>query len=194
MMQLGSCRVTSTPASWLGLVLGGCLWAASFGVAWGQESQVWHVKAVHPDGYLLKVKAIGPNDEQYDVKAIRQSGNRHLLDVKAFVEDQVLPVKVLAQDDWFGPVKAIGPDGMIFAIKALTESGEKLDVKAVSRAGSVLDIKAIGPNRHFFGVKAISPEGHVYDIKGLKMVDDPVEMAIGDVEIRAHIKGVPQVD
>jgi hypothetical protein len=66
-------------------------------------------------------------------------------------------------------------------------------VKAVSRSGHVLDIKAIASERQFYGIKAVSPEGHVYDVKGVKMLNDPVEMTIGEVEVRAHVKALPQV-
>jgi hypothetical protein len=159
--------------------------------SWGQ-STIWHVKAVHPDGHLLRVKAIDDEGGIHDVKAIEQAGNAYLLDVKALVGGEVLSVKVLQSDDWFGPVKAIRADGSYLDIKALTEEGQRLDVKAVSRAGHVLDIKAISDDHQFFGVKAVSPAGRVYDIKGLKMNDDDVEMHLGETPIRAHVKALPQ--
>ena len=128
----------------------------------------------------------------YDVKAIQQSGNTYLLDVKAFVDGNVLPVKVLDKSDWFGPVKAIDAEGNILDIKAVTPDDEKLDVKAVSRAGQILDIKAIGEGHQFFGIKAVSPDGHVYDVKGVKMSDELIEGEVNGISVRAHIKALPQ--
>ena len=157
------------------------------------EAQIWHIKAVHPAGKLLDVKAIDKDGGIHDVKAIQQTGNRHILDIKAFVDGKVLPVKVLASGSWLGPVKAIGEDGAIFDIKALTANKEKLDVKAVSRSGHVLDIKAVGDEHQFYGVKAVSAEGQLYDVKGVKMSESPVEVKINNVEVRAHVKALPQV-
>ena len=163
-------------------------------VASAEGAKVWHIKAVHPEGRLLDVKAIDGDGGIHDVKAIEQAGNRHILDIKAFVDGEVFAVKVLARDDWFGPVKAIDASGKVLDIKALTPENDRLDVKAVSRAGHILDIKAIGFDGQFYGVKALSPEGHVYDVKGVKMSDDPVEMEIGELSVRAHVKALPQVD
>lgn len=160
----------------------------------GEGAEIWHIKAVHPEGELLPIKALGKNGEIYDVKAIAESGNRHMLSIKAFIEGKAQPLKVLASDDFYGPVKAIDAEGTIYDVKALTADGEKLDVKAVSRSGSILDIKAIGPQQRYFGVKAISPAGHVYDVKGVKMLDDPIEQEVNGVPIRAHVKALPQVD
>jgi hypothetical protein len=156
-------------------------------------AEVWHIKALHPEGRLLDVKALDENGGVHDVKAIAQTGDRHILDIKAFVDGKVLPVKVLAGEDWFGPVKAVREDGSILDVKALTPNEERLDVKAVSRAGHILDIKAIGPSQQLFGIKAFSPAGQVYDVKGVKMFEDRVEMEIGGTEIRAHVKALPQV-
>lgn len=178
-----------------------CLCLASAGISsvvttsavQAANAQIWHVKAIDSDGTLLDVKAIDGAGQIHNVKAIQQSGNRHVLDIKAFVDGEVLPVKVLQSDQWPGPVKAIASDGTILDIKALTPEGDHLDVKAVSQSGSILDIKAISPEGRFLGIKAISPDGHVYDIKGMKMLDEPVEQTIGGVEVRAHIKALPQV-
>ena len=84
------------------------------------EAQVWHIKAIDPSGHLLNVKAIDADGGIHDVKAIEQTGNRYILDVKAFVGGEILAVKVLGSDDWFGPVKAVRPDGSYLDIKAIT--------------------------------------------------------------------------
>jgi hypothetical protein len=182
-------RLTSARSRWIVAVLL-ISTAAAPSLA---ESTIWHVKAIHPDGHLLRIKAVDAEGELHDVKAIEQSGNRYLLDVKAFVNGEVLAVKVLHADDWFGPVKAVRGDGTFLDIKALTDDDQQLDVKAVSRTGNVLDIKAIGDEHQFYGVKAVSPSGRVYDIKGLKMSDQDVEFEIGRTPIRAHVKALPQV-
>jgi hypothetical protein len=167
--------------------------AAFMSDAAARAAEIWHIKAIHPEGRLLDVKALDAEGGIHDVKAIAQTGDRHLLDVKAFVAGKVLPVKILAGEDWFGPVKAVREDGTILDVKALTPDDQRLDVKAVSRAGHILDIKAIGPNQQFYGIKAISPDGQVYDVKGIKMFADGMEMEIGGTEIRAHVKALPQV-
>ena len=161
--------------------------------ATASDTQVWHIKAVHPNGGLLDVKAIDQDGVKHDVKAIEQSGNRHILDIKAFVGGKVLAVKVLVSDDWLGPVKAVHEDGTILDVKALTADGRRLDVKAVSRAGHVLDIKAIGAERRLFGIKAVYPAGQLYDVKGVKMSEAEVELELAETKVRAHVKALPQV-
>lgn len=157
------------------------------------DAQIWHIKAVHPAGKLLDVKVVDQDGGIHDVKAVQQSGNHHILDIKAFVNGSVLPVKVLVSDDWLGPVKAIGEDGTIFDVKALANDDLKLDVKAVSRAGHVLDIKAVGDQHQFYGIKAISTDGHLYDVKGISLSEDGVEEQVNGVDVRAHVKALPQV-
>ncbi len=71
----------------------------------------WHVRAIHPEGRFFDVKAIGQNEQMYDVKAIQDNFQRHLLDVKALVEGEELPVKMLVSEDDYAPVKAIAHDG-----------------------------------------------------------------------------------
>ena len=127
------------------------------------------------------------------MKARQDAGNEHVLDVKAFIDGKVFPVKVLASDDRYAPVKAIGPDGAIYDIKAITADDQKLDVKGVSRAGSLFHIKALSPEREMYGVKAISRSGHVYDVKGIKVSEEAIEGKIHGVEVQAHIKALPQV-
>ena len=158
------------------------------------EEKIWHVKAFHPEGRLLDVKAIDKDGKIHGIKAIESDGNVHLLDIKATVGDQKLPVKVLpkAAGDTFEPVKAIGEDGTVYAIKALTPDGAKLDVKGVKRSGNIIHIKAVAPDGTFYGVKAISPEGRVYDVKGIKMNKEPVEGKVNGVDFAAHIKAIPQ--
>ena len=153
---------------------------------------IWHIKAVHPDGKLLDVKAIDKNGKFFDVKAIQISDQSSILDIKAFVNNKQLPVKILVSEDKYMPVKAIDTDGTILDIKALTSDGEILDIKGVSQSGNIINIKAITKDGEFYGVKAISPKGWLNDVKGIKNLKDPVEEIINGVEVYAHVKGLTQ--
>ncbi len=158
------------------------------------DHDIWHVKAIHPEGRTLDVKAIDNEGHIYDVKAIQDSDQRHLMDVKAFIGGREVPVKILVSDDRYAPVKAIGSDGAIYDIKALTAEGVQLDVKGVSRSGNILHIKAISSDGAFYGIKAISPEGEMNDVKGVKMSDEDREAVVNGVEVHAHIKALPQTN
>ena len=155
---------------------------------------IWHVKAFHPDGKLLDVKAITKDGGIHDVKAIQNSDQTSILDVKAFVNGKILPVKVLVSEDEYLPVKAIAADGTIIDIKAISESGKNLDLKAVRQSGSILHLNAIDENGEFFNIEALSPKGWINDVKGIKMLKTPVEVVVNGVEVYAHIKSVPQVN
>jgi hypothetical protein len=152
----------------------------------------WHVKAIHPGGWTLDVKALDANVNIYDVKALQDAGQRQLMDVKALFGGEKYPVKILVSNDTLAPVKALGPDGTIYDIKALTPDGVRLDVKGVRHAGNIIDIKAIGPDGAFYGVKAISPAGLLNDLKGVKMSTDTREGTVNGVDINAHVKALPQ--
>ena len=158
------------------------------------DGKIWHVKAIHPEGLLLDVKAFDSADKPIAIKAIQVEGNTSLLDIKALHGEKMLAVKVLpkAAGDVYFPVKAIAEDGTIYPIKALTASGKKLDVKGVGERGNVFAIKAVAEDGKLYGIKAVSPEGRVYDVKGVKTSDGAVEGKVGSVEITAHIKGLPQ--
>ena len=83
------------------------------------EEVIWHVKAVHPDGKLLDVKALDDNGHVYDIKSIQYTDQISLMDVKAFVNDKIVPVKVLVSDEELLPVKAILEDGTVLDVKAI---------------------------------------------------------------------------
>ncbi|MCP3978667.1 MAG: hypothetical protein GY716_04945 [bacterium] len=174
---------------WLGL--GFALFAACTAVPVQAEDTYWHIKGVHPKGYLLDVKAVGAEGKLYDVKGIQRDDNVHMLDVKAFVDGEIKPVKVVVADERYGPVMAIDVAGNNLPLKAITPDGKQLDVKAVRRTGSILHIKVVGIGGRFFGVKAISEDGRLYDVKGIKMLKERAEMLIGTVKIHAHVKGLP---
>jgi len=155
------------------------------------EDTLWHVKGVHPKGYLLDIKAVDPDGNRYDVMAIEEEGNAQLLAVKAFVDGRPYPVKVIVSDERNAPVRAIDVKGKNFDLKALTPEGKLLDIMAVRRSGSILHIKVLGMGGRYFGVKAISPDGLMYNVKGIKMTNNRVETMIGNVKVHAHVKAIP---
>ena len=59
--------------------------------------RTWHVKAIHSEGKMLNLKALDSQGNFFDVKALAEVGNQHLFDVKAFVGEDILPVKVLLE-------------------------------------------------------------------------------------------------
>lgn len=156
------------------------------------EEVIWHVKAFHPDGKLLDVKAIDKDGHTYDVKSIQNSDQTSILDVKAFVNGRVLPIKILVSSDVFLPVKAITDDGTLIDIKAITPEGVKLDVKGVRQSGNIIHIQAIDKDGRSYNVEAISPKGWINDVKGIKLLKTPVELTLNGVDVYAHVKSVPQ--
>jgi hypothetical protein len=156
--------------------------------------KIWHIKAIHPEGRVLDVKAFGKDGQPMGVKALQLGNNLHCLDVKAVAGEARFSVKILPkrEGDVYFPVKAIAADGTIYDIKALTPEGLKLDVKGVAEDGTITAIKAIGLQGDFYGIKAISPEGRVYDVKGLKLGSQSVEGKVGPVDFAAHVKALPQ--
>ena len=52
-----------------------------------QSTRIWHVKAIHPDGYILDVKALDKDGNKYDVKCLQENNNFQLMDIKALMKD-----------------------------------------------------------------------------------------------------------
>ena len=159
-----------------------------------QKDIIWHVKAYHPDGKLLDVKAITGDGKIHDIKAIQNSDQTSIMDVKAFVDGNILPVKVLVSEDEYLPVKAIDGNGVIIDVKALTEDGTKYDVKGVRQSGNIVHLNVINEKGEFYTLEAISPKGWINDVKGIKMMSTPVEVIVNGVEVYAHIKSIPQAN
>lgn len=149
---------------------------------------IWHIKAFKPQVKLLKIKAIDHEGTKYDVKAIQDSEQTNLLNIKAFIKGKRLPVKMLVSDDLYHPVKAIGEDGTIYDIKAFTEEGKALPVKGISKSGNIIHIRAIYQKMIFYNVIAVSPEGKTNAVIGIKLGDDNIETTINGVQVYAHIK------
>lgn len=150
----------------------------------------WNVKAIHPDGQSLAIKAFDAAGKSFDIKAIQDSDQTSFLDVKALVEGEKLPVKMLESHNQFVPVAAINNEGSTYYIKAITAEGEKLDVKGVARFGNIVIMKAITKKGDFYGVKAISPAGQLNDIKGIKINRGEREMSLKGIGIHAHVKAM----
>ncbi len=147
----------------------------------------WHIKAVLPEAKLLDIKAIDEDGVYHDVKAIQDSYDVSFLSIKALVNGQAIPIKMIVKkNDTYYPVKAIDNDGRILDIKAIGEDGEKLDVKGVSRMGNIIDVKAIDKEQRQFNVISISPQEGVNHVKGLKMFNEEVEAVIHGIKIVAH--------
>ncbi|MBT8310134.1 MAG: hypothetical protein HKO72_02080 [Flavobacteriaceae bacterium] len=154
----------------------------------------WHVKAFRPEAKLLRIKAIDKEGNYHDVKAIQDSDDTSILNVKALVDGERLPIKMIVKgaNDRFYPVKAIAKNGTLVDIKAITEDGEIMGVKGFSRSGNIINLRAITKNNRYYNVIAISPQGKVNAVKGIKMFDSEEEAVINGVSIYAHIKAIHQ--
>ena len=154
----------------------------------------WNVKAIHPDGKSLDVKVFNNEGKSFDIKAIQNSDQDNVLDVKAFIDGEKLPVKILVSKNQFTPVVAITNKGNAYKIKAITPEGEKLQVIGVARFGNIVIMKAITKKGKFYGVKAISPTGQLNDIKGIKINPQEREMTSKGLNIYAHVKAMHPSD
>ena len=153
----------------------------------------WYIKAVLPEAKLLDVVAIDKNGDYFNVKAIQDSYDISLLNVKAIVKGQTLPIKmIVVEDDEYYPVKAIDDDGNILDVKAIGENGELLDVKGVSRMGNIIEVRAIDKDQNQYNVISVSPIEGVNHVKGLKMFSEDVEAVIHGHKIFAHVKSLSQ--
>jgi hypothetical protein len=156
------------------------------------EVVYWSVRAIYPDGNFLEIKAIDSYGNTYDIKAIQDADQRSLLDIKAFVKGEILPVKILANEDNLAPVKVIAGDGTLYGVKAINSNGDRLNVKGVKRDGNIIHIKAIDKNGSSYAVQAISPTGQLNDVKGVKTSNEDIEYQFLGHNIYAHVKALPQ--
>jgi len=157
------------------------------------QDVIWHVKALHPEGYTMDVKAIDEQHNQYDIKAIENSDQRYIMDVKAFVGKEIFPVKVMVSEEEYKPVVAIVGQGKTYDVVAIDKNGKYLKVKGVRKTGYIIHIKAVGENGVLYGVKSISKKGKLNDVKGIKMYDKRLEITIEGLEVHAHVVALPQV-
>ena len=158
-----------------------------------KEQVIWHIKAIHPDGYTLEVKAFDKDGAIYDVKALEDVEQRYIMDVTAFKGTKKLPVKVLVSEAEYKPVAAIDEQGKTYEIRALNRDGTFMTVKGVRSSGYIIHIKAVDEKGEYLGVKAISPSGNLKDVKGIKMYDKRVEVNLHGVDVHAHVVALPQI-
>ena len=153
----------------------------------------WPLKAVMPEAKLLDIVAIDKDGTHYSVYAIQDSHDVSLLNVKAIVKGETLPIKMIVKEnDEYYPVKAIDNDGQILDVKAIGEAGEILNVKGVSRMGNIVEVRAIDKDQNQYNVISISPVAGVNHVKGLKMFSEDVEAVIHGIKIYAHVKSLSQ--
>ncbi len=154
----------------------------------------WHVKAFRPEAKLLDIKAIDKDGKRHDVKAIQDSDDTSIMNVKALVNGKRLPIKLIIKsgDERYYPVKAIDDKGNLINIKAISEDGEIMDVKGFSRSGNIINLRAITKDYRYYNIISISPAGDVNAVKGIKMFDTEEEAIINGVSIFAHVKSLRQ--
>ena len=153
---------------------------------------LWHVKAIHPEGRFLDIKAVDAYGNTFDIKASQDPNQKSCMDVKAYVSGKILPVKLLVNDGKFAPVKAIAMDGTFYNLKAIALNGDRLPLKGVKRSGNIIHIKVVDKNGSHYAVKAISPTGQMNDVKGIKINKEDLEYNIYGFDVYAHIKALPQ--
>ena len=153
---------------------------------------LWHVKAIHPEGRFLDIKAVDAFGNTFDINASQDPNQKSCMDVKAYVSGKILPVKLLVNDGKFAPVKAIAMDGTFYNLKAIALNGDRLALKGVKRSGNIIHIKVVDKNGSHYAVKAISPTGQMNDVKGIKINREDLEYNIYGFDVYAHIKALPQ--
>ena len=153
----------------------------------------WDIKAYMPNVGLIEIKAIDKDGSMYNVKAIQNFYDTNIINVKAIVNGEQLPIKlIVSDDDIYFPLKAIDAEGNLLDIKAVTDSGELLPIKGIGKSGNLVYIKVIGDDDAFYNVFAFSPEGRVNDVEGVKLLETKVETTINGVLIYAHVKALSQ--
>ncbi len=151
----------------------------------------WEIKAYKIFETLLDVKAIDKDGKMHDIRAIQNSEDVSILDVKAFVDGERLPVKLIIKNgERYYPLKAIDSEGNLIDIKAITPDGNILPVKGVSKTGNVVHLRAIAEDQSFYDIIAMSPDISFNHVKGIKMTDNPVEAIVNGVSIFAHVKSI----
>ena len=157
------------------------------------QDVIWHVKAMHPEGYTLDVKAFDENGNHFDVKAVEDGEQTYIMDVKAYIKNSALPVKVLVSEEEYKPIVSIDENGKTYVLNAIGKEGQYYPILGVRKSGYIVHIKAVVPSGEFYGVKAISSTGKLRDVKGMKMYDKQLELTLNGVEVHAHVVALPQI-
>lgn len=158
-----------------------------------REGGVWHVKALHPDGYILDVRAYDRMGNVYEVKAVNDSCQSYIMDINAYSDKEILPVKVLMGTDGHNPVSAIDDEGKNFQLRAVTPEGKFFPIRGSKSSVYTVDIKAVTPEGRLLNIRAVSPDGKLREVKGIKMYEKSLEMTLQGVEIHAHLVALPQL-
>jgi len=160
----------------------------------GEKEIIWHVKAIHPTGYTMDVKAFNENGVRFDVKALEDAEQSYIMEVRTFVKGEGIPVKVLLSEEQYKPLAGIDDNGKTYVLRAITAEGKYLPVKGVRKSGYIIHVKAIGEDGSFYGVKALSTSGKLRDVKGVKMYDKQLEITLHGVPVHAHVVALPQTE
>lgn len=153
--------------------------------------EIWHIKALDPDGHTLDVKAFDQHGERYDVKAMSDPEQGYIMEVRVIKDSEIIPLKVLVSEEQYKPVVGIDAQGGVFKVFAL-KGDERIPVKGIRMSGYIVHIKAIDQDR-VLGVKAISVSGKLKDVKGVKMYDKQLEATLYGNSIHAHVLALPQI-
>ncbi len=85
----------------------------------------WEIKAYKIFETLLDVKAIDKNGKMHDIRAIQNSEDVSILDVKAFIDGERLPVKlIIKNNERYYPLKAIDSEGNLIDINFINAYGD----------------------------------------------------------------------
>ena len=53
------------------------------------EETLWHVKAIHPEGRFLDIKAVDAYGNTFDINATQDPNQKSCMDIKAFVSGKI---------------------------------------------------------------------------------------------------------
>ena len=156
----------------------------------------WVMKATGNDGSLLDIVAINKKGREYKVMAFSAGGSFTMLNVKAEIGRDLVPVKLIRKDEGIRMI-AVDYYGRQFPLKAKVAEGTYYDITGGEDCGKTIDIRAASDNGVEYLVNAISPEGDMYDIKGIKLKDTEKEGYLQGLEgliiYYAHVKALPPV-
>ena len=157
-----------------------------------QEGE-WQVKVLHPDGYILDVRAFDRMGNFYEIKAVKDSCQSYIMDIGAYLDDKILPVKVLLGAEEQKRVSAIDDQGQTYLLRAITPEGRLLPIIGISSSVYTIDVKAVTPEGRLLNLRAVSPEGKLREVKGIKMYEKSLETTLHGVEVQAHMVVLPQL-
>lgn len=157
----------------------------------------WQIKATGSNGSLLDIVALNKKGREYKVMAVAAGGSFVMLNVKAEVGRDLVPVKLIRKPEGIRMV-AVDYYGRQFPLKAKVAEGKYFDIEGGENCGKTIDVRALSDNGVDYLLNAISPEGDMYDIKGIKVKDNDKEGYLqgleGLITFYAHVKALPPVE